>query len=184
MTRPQAGFFFAMNDNAPLIVTLAMDERSFAFFDAQRRRFFPPERNVLSAHLTLFHKLPAEQRDTIIHGISAAVAGRACFPLNVTGVRSLGRGVAYALESPILTEFRRGLAMKWALWLTLQDRQKLQPHVTVQNKVDPDTARALLATIQVDFKPFTVVAEGVSLWRYLDGPWEPIQTFAFAETKA
>jgi hypothetical protein len=173
-----------MNDHAPLILTLALDAPSFAFFDAQRRRFFPPERNILPAHLTLFHKLPPERLNAIVDHISAAAAEQVRFPLRVTGLRSLGRGVAYTLEAPPLMEFRRSLAMKWALWLTLQDRQRLQPHVTVQNKVDPQTARTLLATIQADFKPFTVMAEGVSLWRYLGGPWDAVQTFPFAAEKA
>jgi hypothetical protein len=31
-----------MEPAAPLILTLQFDERSFAFFDDQRRRYFPP----------------------------------------------------------------------------------------------------------------------------------------------
>lgn len=171
-----------MDALAPLILTLSLDERSFEFFDAQRRRFFPPERNFIPAHLTLFHKLPADRQDVIIHEISNAVAAQTRFPLEVEGVRSLGRGVAYTLASSELKNLRYQLATKWALWLTLQDRQKHQPHVTIQNKVDPDAARTLLARIQAEFQPFIVTAEGLSLWRYLGGPWEPLQTFAFART--
>jgi len=169
-----------MDPIAPLILTLAMDERSLAFFDAQRRRYFPPERNFIPAHLTLFHKLPGERQGAIIHDLAAAAATQTRFELTVDGVRSLGRGVAYSLTSPVLRNFRYALATKWALWLTLQDRQKHQPHVTIQNKVDPEAARALLASIQVAFEPFTATAEGVSLWRYRGGPWEHIRTFVFA----
>ena len=42
----------------PLVLTLVLDAQSFAFFDGLRRRHFPPERNVIAAHLTLFHALP------------------------------------------------------------------------------------------------------------------------------
>jgi len=44
----------------PLILTLKLDEESQAFFDKQRALYFPPERNFLKAHLTLFHQLPDE----------------------------------------------------------------------------------------------------------------------------
>jgi hypothetical protein len=91
--------------------------------------------------------------------------------------------VAYTLESQTLSAFRRALAMRWALWLTLQDRQKHQPHVTVQNKVEPDAARALLAELSRSFAEFSIVAEGVSLWRYHGGPWEHIETFPFGTNR-
>jgi 2'-5' RNA ligase len=172
-----------MTEPAPLILTLAMDERSSAFFDQQRRRYFPPQRNLIPAHLTLFHKLPADQHDVLVQDITDAAAAQQPFPIHVTGLRSLGRGVAYTLESPTLSVFRRALAMRWALWLTLQDRQKHQPHVTVQNKVEPDAARALLADLTRGFDAFSVMAEGVSLWRYLGGPWEHIETFPFGTNR-
>jgi 2'-5' RNA ligase len=172
-----------MTDLAPLILTLAMDERSSAIFDEQRRRYFPPARNHIPAHLTLFHKLPAERHNALTHDIVEAVAAQPPFSISVTGLRSLGRGVAYTLDSPALGAFRRALAMKWALWLTLQDRQKHQPHVTIQNKVEPEAARSLLANLSKDFAPFSVTAEGVSLWRYLDGPWEHIETYRFAPAR-
>jgi 2'-5' RNA ligase len=160
-----------------------MDERSSAFFDGQRRRYFPPERNLIPAHLTLFHKLPAEHRDAVVDDILAATAAQPPFQVNVTGLRSLGRGVAYTLESSTLGAFRHGLAMKWALWLTLQDRQKHQPHVTIQNKVEPNAARSLLAGLTTSFAPFSVMAEGVSLWRYLGGSWEHMETFPYSTDK-
>ncbi len=43
--------------------------------------------------------------------------------------------------------------------------------MTVQNKVDPAEARALHARLLRDFAPFGGLAMGVTLWRYLDGPW-------------
>ncbi|WP_314964444.1 2'-5' RNA ligase family protein, partial [Bradyrhizobium cosmicum] len=81
------------------------------------------------------------------------------------GLRSLGRGVAYTLASPTLKELRLSLAKQWALWLTLQDRQKHRPHVTIQNKVDPQEAHRLLADLAASFSPFTVTGTGLDLWR-------------------
>lgn len=42
-----------------------MDEDSFEFFNALRRAHFPPERNPLSVHITLFYHLPGECLDEI-----------------------------------------------------------------------------------------------------------------------
>lgn len=53
------------------------------------------------------------------------------------------------------------------------------PHVTVQNKVAPQAARALLAELQAGFSPFTMRAEGLNLWRYLGGPWRHERLFRF-----
>ena len=92
--------------------------------------------------------------------------------MTVSGLRFLGRGVAYALESPELSTLRASFAREWDGWLTPQDRQGYRPHVTIQNKASPETARALHANLQAAFAPFTVRAEGLDLWRYLGGPWK------------
>jgi 2'-5' RNA ligase len=165
---------------APLILTLAMDEASFAFFDDLRRRHFPPERNFIPAHVTLFHHLPGEQESAIAGEMEALCASQPPIPVAVTGLRSLGRGVAYALDAPDLTALRRRLAAVWRDWLTPQDRQGSRPHVTIQNKVSPETARELLAALQGTFTPFIVQGEGLHLWRYLGGPWRLMRTYRFA----
>ena len=46
------------------ILTADLDDASFDLLDVLRRAHFPPERNFLSAHLTLFHRLsPAQIAD-------------------------------------------------------------------------------------------------------------------------
>ncbi|MBD2747736.1 2'-5' RNA ligase family protein [Microvirga sp. BT688] len=169
-----------MNTTAPLILTLQLDERAFAFFDEQRRRYFPKERNFIPAHLTLFHALPGEHLAEIQHDTEAAISGQEPFALDVTGLRSLGRGVAYKLESSELSELRRHLALTWNDWLKPQDRQNHNPHVTVQNKVDPTQARALLEDLADGFQPFEVIGMGLDLWWYRGGPWEKVRSFPFA----
>ncbi|HYD99382.1 MAG TPA: 2'-5' RNA ligase family protein [Alphaproteobacteria bacterium] len=169
-----------MPDTAPLILTLALDAAAFARFDALRRAHFPPERNHIPAHLTLFHHLPGGELPAIAAALAEAAGRRAPFPLAVTGLRPLGRGVAYAIESPPLLALRGALAARWAAWLTPQDRQPLRPHVTVQNKVAPAAAAALLAELAAEFAPWTATAEGLLLWRYRGGPWEAAGRFPFA----
>ncbi|WP_457091602.1 2'-5' RNA ligase family protein [Microvirga sp. P5_D2] len=168
-----------MADAAPLILTLALDKQSFTFFDGQRRRYFPPARNFIPAHLTLFHHLPGAHNGKIQDKLETETTRRNCFSLTVTALRSLGRGVAYNLQSHELTDLRSNLASEWAHWLTPQDRQKHQPHVTVQNNVEPPTARALLATLSEAFVPFAVQGIGLDLWRYRGGPWEMVSEFPF-----
>ena len=101
--------------------------------------------------------------------------------LDVVGLRSLGRGVAYTLRSEALMRLHATLAARWATWLTPQDRQKLQPHVTVQNKVDPDDACANSSRDCGRIGPSRWPGEGLALWQLTrGGPWDPDRTFAFA----
>jgi 2'-5' RNA ligase len=165
---------------APLILTLALDAASTTRFEALRREHFPPGRNLVPAHLTLFHHLPGDHLADITPAIAAACREHGPFAAEVTGLRFLGRGVAYAVESPELRVLRAGLAHAWAPWLTPQDRQPFRPHVTVQNKAAPAEARALLERLGAGLAPFPVRAEGLLLWRYLGGPWETAGRYPFA----
>ncbi|GAA1871360.1 2'-5' RNA ligase family protein [Pseudonocardia ailaonensis] len=108
----------------------------------------------------------------------AAAARRPPIPVRVTGLRLLGRGVAYRLEAPELLALRADLARDRDL--TAQDRGKRELHVTVQNKVTPERARALHAELSAAFVPETVTATGLALWRYLGGPWEPLAEYRFS----
>lgn len=69
------------------------------------------------------------------------------------GLRSLGRGVAVDVRSAPLIYLRTRLAAELETWLTPQDRQKFQPHVTIQNKVTPEVARDLLERLSSDWQP-------------------------------
>ena len=165
--------------DAPLVVTLQLDAASQERFDRLRRAHFPAERNHLHAHVTLFHALPGQQEHAVRDDLTEA-AQRPPYDVRVTRVRSLGRGVAYDLRSDLLQEQRAALARRWAPWLTAQDARPHAAHVTVQNKVEPAAARALLEQLQAAFVPYDVTATGLALWRYLGGPWEPVETYRFS----
>ncbi len=167
-------------DPAPLILTLALDADSQAYFDELRRRHFPPKINYLAAHVTLFHHLPGPDEAALTARLAAICQAQGALPVRVTGVRSLGRGVAFALENAGLRALHRRLQTDFAAHLTPQDQQKLQPHVTVQNKVEPAAARQLLADLQAGFVPFAATGTGLKLWAYRGGPWEPRATLPFA----
>src|SRR3954451_3602045 len=101
---------------APLILTLTLDASSTARFDTLRREHFPPERNLVPAHLTLFHHLPGDRLAHIAAELAAACRERAAAPAEATGLRFLGRGVACRVESAELTTLRASLARAWAPW--------------------------------------------------------------------
>jgi 2'-5' RNA ligase len=164
--------------DAPLILTLALNDEAETFFDALRQQHFPPERNFLKAHLTLFHHLPPQQPQ-VSRDIEIFCMHQKPFTLQVSGVVSIGRGVAYKLESVVLQDLHLHLQRQWQSWLIPQDKQKLWPHVTVQNKAAPSAAHELLRQLQAAFTPFEAQGTGLRLWKYLGGPWELMQTFLF-----
>jgi hypothetical protein len=167
-----------MQPHSPLIVTLSLDDVSFHFFDALRQRYFPPEINHLSAHLTLFHHLPSTEK-SIREDLENWSGTQSLLSLNVTEIKSLGKGVAYKIECPQLLQLHRQMQAKWKHWLTPQDQQKLWPHITVQNKVSVSEAQETWQTLQAAFQPFTATGVGFTLWAYEGGPWRFLQHFPF-----
>ena len=161
--------------SSPLVVTLVLDEAAQARFDAERAALFPAGRTAVGAHVTLFHAVPGEHLGSVRADLDAV--HRAAFPVAVTGLQSLGRGVAYRLRSPELAAVHAGLRACWEPWLTSQDAQPFRPHVTVQNKVTADRARDTLARLDAGFVPHEVTA--LALWAYAGGPWESLAHFPF-----
>lgn len=164
----------------PLILTLRLDEETFARLDALRRAHFPPARNHLRAHLTLFHALPGGREGEVAAALAEVCAATPPLALTVAGVFPLGRGVAFDVHGEGLKPLRAALAGRFRAWLTPQDAQGgWRPHVTVQNKADPAEARALLEALRAGFAPRPATGEGLLLHRYLGGPWETVGAFPF-----
>ena len=93
----------------PLIITADLGSTDLAWLDGQRRAHFPPQRNQLSAHLTMFHALPPFLEDEVRRFLKAVTAGPR--PLaTVVGLMSLGGGVAYRIASPALASIREEIA--------------------------------------------------------------------------
>jgi hypothetical protein len=164
----------------PLVVTLGLDPAAFARLDAERRAHFPPARNLVPAHLTLFHALPGAEEGVVVRELGAAAVAHPPPVLRLASLRFTGRGVAYAVESPPLAALRGRLAAAFAPWLGAQDRQGWRPHVTVQNKAAPEAARATHAALLARFAAWEARGEALLLWRYLGGPWEAAGRFPFS----
>ncbi len=166
-------------DAAPIILTVLFGAQDQAFFDAQRRAFFPPERNQLDAHLTMFHHLPPGSVDEVRHRLVQETRGVPAPAARVAGVFSLGRGVAYRIDSSELAAIRARLADAFHGLLTPQDQAGWRAHVTVQNKVTPAEAKATLARLEAGFTARPVVVAGLAAWWYRGGPWEPLSRHMF-----
>lgn len=167
----------------PLILTLRLDPSAFQRFDALRRQHFPPERNFIPAHLTLFHALPGEHEPQVREALREVCAQQAPLPLVFPRLRSLGRGVAVEVESPELMRLRQGLARRWGGWLGAQDRQGYRPHITLQNKVSAVAARELLERLRVSWTDVTATGDGLLLWHYRGGPWGLVEAFEFGNSE-
>ena len=164
----------------PIILTLVLDDAAQAWFDALRRRYFPPERLVVGAHCTLFHALPGLREADIVRHAAACAAACAPLPVDVDGVRFLGRGAAFFLRVAGGAALRRDLATPFAAALSAQDRAGWRPHVTIQNKVSAEEARRTVAQLATLLPPAPIVARGVAVWRYLGGPWQHVASLPFS----
>jgi len=162
----------------PLIVTAELAPADFAWLNDLRRRHYPAERNQVSAHLTMFHTLPPSSELEVRH-LLAGMATRQAPRAFVAGVMDLGGGVAFRIASDDLEYIRGEIAARLAGLLTAQDRAGWSAHVTIQNKVPPRTAKALIQALtnQFDTRPISIAALG--LHRYLGGPWQTLRTFPF-----
>ena len=163
---------------APIIVTAVLGEPDFTTLDALRRAHFPPERNVLRAHLTLFQHLPPSCEAELNQLLRDEARGNDP-QARLSGLINLGGGVAFWVDSPGLEDIRARIAERFAPMLMPQDRNPWRAHVTVQNKVKPAEAKALLGELAADFKPRSLKLIGLAAWWYRGGPWEAIAAYAF-----
>jgi hypothetical protein len=163
----------------PLILTLKLDQGTFDQFNPLRQRHFPPDRNFLSVHVTLFHALPGEQETPIRQFLQTFCSEQPTLSLQFPTLRFLGKGVAIDINCPELMRQRQNLANRWSDWLTPQDRQGYRPHITIQNKVAPDVARQLYQQLLADWQPIAGGGEGLLLWHYQGGPWTLVDEFLF-----
>jgi 2'-5' RNA ligase len=163
----------------PLVLTLQLDERAQQRFQAERTELFPQGRTSVGAHVTLFHALPAYLRDDVEAKLDRLSSVTPPFDVEVTGVVALGRGVAYRLAAQEAQLLHRQLQDRWRSHLTRQDAQAFRLHVTVQNKVEPEIAKATLERLRRTFQPETTRAVGLELWRYDGGPWTLLRRWEF-----
>ena len=168
-----------MSGSAPIIVTALFGKADAAWFDGLRRAHFPPERNQLEAHLTMFHHLAPSLEMELKHRLAGETRGVKPPQAWAASLISLGGGVAFRIESPELADIRDRLAEAFAPMLMPQDRAGWRPHVTIQNKVSAQHARVLLDRLNTNFRPRPLGIAGLSIHRYCDGPWDRLGHYRF-----
>jgi hypothetical protein len=163
---------------APLIVTAELPEALQSRADQLRRLHYPPERNVLSAHVTMFHALPPSVEGELREALAAEARAKPV-RARLEGVMNLGRGTALRISSPAMLEVWERLANRFHGLLTTQDQHAPRLHVTIQNKVSPHEARQLQQSLSGTIEPRDFAFAGLGLHRYLGGPWETLKRWSF-----
>jgi hypothetical protein len=161
-----------------LIVTAELGAADFAWLERLRRTHYPADRNQVPPHLTIFRALPPSAEGELRSRLSRLAASR---PPNarIEGLMDLGGGVAFRVISSQLDLIRDELSHDLRGLLGAQDAGGWRPHVTVQNKVAPKVARALLSELEREFRSGALAISGLGLHRYLDGPWEQLAIYPF-----
>ncbi|MFL6741097.1 MAG: 2'-5' RNA ligase family protein [Sphingomicrobium sp.] len=161
-----------------LIVTAELGQADFAWLEGLRRTHYPAERNRVPAHLTMFRALPPSAEREVRARLAAL--GKAPAPrARIEGLMNLGGGVALRVVSPDLDAIRSELAHDLHGLLGSQDSGGWRPHVTIQNKVAPKVARALMADLERAFVPRPLAIGGLGLHRYVGGAWERVAVYPF-----
>jgi hypothetical protein len=168
-----------MKTRQPLILAAQIEDGDLEPFDVLRRAHFPAERNFLRAHLTMFHRLPGEHLERIIGALQNVTSEASPISAEVAGIRHLGQGVAFIIESADLYKVHAELRSIFLPWLGGQDLQKWRPHITIQNKVARQSADALYRTLSEGFEPSQITIIGLDLWHYMNGPWKHEATIMF-----
>ncbi|WP_435015423.1 2'-5' RNA ligase family protein [Tundrisphaera sp. TA3] len=168
--------------DAVLLVTLGFDSPTFARLDALRRRYFPPERNFIPAHISLFHHLPGSEFATIDEALAASAASRGPIDLAFRTIRRMDRGMMAVVEAAGLAAIHARLAAAFKTWLTPQDRQPFRSHVTIMNKAERDDAARAFGELQATWNPWDGVGDRLLLWEYRGGPWDAVAEYPFSGT--
>lgn len=156
----------------PLIVTLALPQKMASRLDALRRAWYPPARNQVPAHLTLFRHLPGPGMPDILQAVQSEAVRTPPFPVTILGAEVWQEAVVLPVHSPELEDLHARLKERWAPLLIPADRAPFRPHVTIASRLDRTGRAAALAALARDWpRPVMSEALGLCLWRYDDGPW-------------
>ena len=165
--------------DAPLILTAQLPPDLHSWATGLRDEHFPPERNYLEAHVTLFHAIPAQCEPEARSFLARLVGEVAPVPARLEGLMSLGGGTALKLSSPDMLSLRDHIADHFHGMLTAQDQHRPRLHVTIQNRVTSKEAKALQAQMAGTVNPRDFAFPGLSLYHYRGGPWELVRGFTF-----
>ena len=158
---------------SPFIVTAELPPDVLAWADALRRAHYPTERNKLAAHVTLFHSFAPSLREELPRVLARMAAEFAPPQAKLCGLMQLGTGTALAIASPAMLAVRAEIAEHFLGALTAQDRHEPRLHITIQNKVSAQEAKALQRDLAPSLEPRQFAFAGLGLHLYLGPHWQP-----------
>lgn len=167
---------------SPLLITALLGDADFAWADGLRRAHYPAARNEVPAHIMLVHHLPPA-REGEIRRLLAELARSAPPRGRLSKVMRFQRGVALAIDSPELEDVRDTIADHFVRDLIPVDQAADRLHITIQDKVSTEEAKALHTAMSAEFCARPVAIAGLGLWSYRDGPWEKVARYVFRGTK-
>jgi len=164
---------------APFIVTAELPEDVFAWANGLRTEHFPPERNWLKAHVTLFHSFAPSLRGELPRYLASLAGEFSPPPAQISGLMDLGQGTALAIHSPQMLAVRQVIAEHFWQMLTSQDQGGKRLHITIQNKVDRKAALALQQLLEPRPLQRRFAFTGLGLHLYRNPHWEAVGVWKF-----
>jgi len=172
-----------LSGSAPFIVTAELPGDVLAWADALRRAHYPPERNKLSAHVTLFHSFAPSLRDELPRVLARFAGAFAAPEAMLDGLMPFDSrnswGTALAIRSPAMLAIRAAIANHFHGALTAQDRHAPRLHITVQNKAEREAAKVLRRELEAAARPRAFVFKGLGLHLYRETHWETVGLWPF-----
>lgn len=167
-----------MPGRVPLLIVAELPADVFAWADALRQAHYPPERNRMGAHVTLFHGLPPSA-EAPVRGLLEDLARQPPPEAVIAGVMDLETGTAFAVESPGMVGLHEDMAERLHGLIQQKDVRPLRPHITIQNKVLRREALALQAALRASFAPRTFRFRGFGLYGWTGEIWRQERVFPF-----
>lgn len=164
---------------APLIIAAELPQDLFSWANQLRAQHYPPHRNQVKAHVTLFRALPPSAEAEIRDSLAALARVYAPVPARLEGVMKMGKGTALEISSPAMITLWEDLADRFFGLLTPQDENVPRLHITVQNKVSIEEAKALQTQLALTVEPREFAFRGLELHAYMSGPWEFLHRWRF-----
>lgn len=164
---------------APLLVTAVLPPAVFAWAEGLRRTHYPPARNRLAAHVTLFHALPPSAEKEVRRLLSDRTARTPPPMAEIAGIMDLAGGTAFSIRSRGLEALHADLADRLSGLIQQRDDRPLRLHVTVQNKVPRKEAQALQNLLSGAAHPRRFRFAGLLLSHWRDEAWWPGQDYPF-----
>jgi hypothetical protein len=163
----------------PFIVTAVLPPDILAWADGLRRQHYPPDRNRLVAHVTLFHSFAPSLRDEL-RGVLAEMAGEFSAPsASINDTLDLGSGTALAVKSSGMDQIRALIAEHFHGALTAKDLHEPRLHITIQNKVIRRLAIALQQELAISLRARDFAFRGLALHIYRTTHWDTVGEWPF-----